>query len=205
MEGSFYRNGETVEIHPSGLMAEFDSSFSAGVSLAISYTCRLGIFMDKNTRRVIRMKEVILNIFIAVILASFGIWLIGGITYNVFQKEQIHQRILALEKKAYDIEPLEAYDVSDFQLTNRRAIIAKSIRTYIKPITSDKSPQIVKEEFLQYFMSHGWNIKHAWENPKPYLQVQNDDYIVTLDLVSQETNTWRMIIAYNNFFERNNL
>lgn len=36
-------------------------------------------------------------------------------------------------------------------------------------------------------------------NPKPYLQVQNDDYIVTLDLVSQETNTWRMIIAYNNF------
>ena len=153
--------------------------------------------MDKNNRRVIRMKEVILNIFIAVILASFGIWLIGGITYNVFQKEQIHQRILALEKKAYD--------VSDFQLTNRRAIIAKSIRTYIKPITSDKSPQIVKEEFLQYFMSHGWNIKHAWENPKPYLQVQNDDYIVTLDLVSQETNTWRMIIAYNDFFERNNL
>ena len=98
-----------------------------------------------------------------------------------------------------------SYDVSDFQLTNRRAIIAKSIRTYIKPITSDKSPQIVKEEFLQYFMSHGWNIKHAWENPKLYLQVQNDDYIVTLDLVSQETNTWRMIIAYNNFFERNNL
>lgn len=153
--------------------------------------------MDKNNRRIIRVKEVILNIFITVILASFGIWLIGGITYNVFQKEQIHQRILALEKKAYD--------VSDFQLTNRRAIIAKSIRTYIKPITSDKSPQIVKEEFLQYFMSHGWNIKHAWENPKPYLQVQNDDYIVTLDLVSQETNTWRMIIAYNNFFERNNL
>ena len=153
--------------------------------------------MDKNNRRVIRMKEVISNIFIAVILASFGIWLIGGITYNVFQKGQIHQRILALEKKAYD--------VSDFQLTNRRAIIAKSIRTYIKPITSDKSPQIVKEEFLQYFMSHGWNIKHAWENPKPYLQVQNDDYIVTLDLVSQETNTWRMIIAYNDFFERNNL
>ena len=153
--------------------------------------------MDKDNRRVIRMKEVILNIFITVILASFGIWLIGGITYNVFQKEQIHQRILALEKKAYD--------VSDFQLTNRRAIIAKSVRTYIKPITSDKSPQIVKEEFLQYFMSHGWNIKHAWENPKPYLQVQNDDYIVTLDLVSQETNTWRMIIAYNDFFERNNL
>ena len=153
--------------------------------------------MDKNNRRVIRMKEVILNIFITVILASFGIWLIGGITYNVFQKEQIHQRILALEKKAYD--------VSDFQLTNRRAIIAKSVRTYIKPIIPDKSPQIVKEEFLQYFMSHGWNIKHAWENPKPYLQVQNDDYIVTLDLVSQETNTWRMIIAYNDFFERNNL
>ena len=153
--------------------------------------------MDKDNRRLIRVKEVILNIFITVILASFGIWLIGGITYNVFQKEQIHQRILALEKKAYD--------VSDFQLTNRRAIIAKSVRTYIKPITPDKSPQIVKEEFLQYFMSHGWNIKHAWENPKPYLQVQNDDYIVTLDLVSQETNTWRMIIAYNNFFERNNL
>ena len=129
--------------------------------------------MDKDNRRLIRVKEVILNIFITVILASFGIWLIGG--------------------------------VSDFQLTNRRAIIAKSIRTYIKPITSDKSPQIVKEEFLQYFMSHGWNIKHAWENPKPYLQVQNDDYIVTLDLVSQETNTWRMIIAYNDFFERNNL
>ena len=153
--------------------------------------------MDKDNRRVIRMKEVILNIFITVILASFGIWLIGGITYNVFQKEQIHQRILALEKKAYD--------VSDFQLTNRRAIIAKSVRTYIKPTTPDKSPQIVKEEFLQYFMSHGWNIKHAWENPKPYLQVENDDYIVTLDLVSQETNTWRMIIAYNDFFERNNL
>ena len=153
--------------------------------------------MDKDNRRVIRMKEVILNIFITVILASFGIWLIGGITYNVFQKEQIHQRILALEKKAYD--------VSDFQLTNRRAIIAKSVRTYIKPTTPDKSPQIVKEEFLQYFMSHGWNIKHAREKPKPYLQVQNDDYIVTLDLVSQETNTWRMIIAYNDFFERNNL
>lgn len=153
--------------------------------------------MDKDNRRVIRMKEVISNIFIAVILVSFGIWLIGGITYNVFQKEQIHQRILALEKKAYD--------VSDFQLTNRRAIIAKSVRTYIKPITPDKSPQIVKEEFLQYFMSHGWNVKHAWETPKPYLQVENDDYIVTLDLVSQETNTWRMIIAYNDFFERNNL
>ncbi|MEE0503952.1 hypothetical protein [Dialister invisus] len=153
--------------------------------------------MDKDNRRVIRMKEVILNIFITVILASFGIWLIGGITYNVFQKEQIHQRILALEKKAYD--------VSDFQLTNRRAIIAKSVRTYIKPTTPDKSPQIVKEEFLQYFISHGWNIKHAREKPKPYLQVQNDDYIVTLDLVSQETNTWRMIIAYNDFFERNNL
>lgn len=153
--------------------------------------------MDKDNRRVIRMKEVILNIFITVILASFGIWLIGGITYNVFQKEQIHQRILALEKKAYD--------VSDFQLTNRRAIIAKSVRTYIKPITPDKSPQIVREEFLQYFMSHGWNIKHAWEKPKPYLQVENDDYIVTLDLVSQETNTWRMIMAYNDFFERNNL
>ena len=153
--------------------------------------------MDKDNRRLIRVKEVILNIFIAVILASFGIWLIGGITYNVFQKEQIRQRILALEKKAYD--------VSDFQLTNRRAIIAKSVRTYIKPITSDKSPQIVKEEFLQYFISHGWNIKHAREKPKPYLQVQNDDYIVTLDLVSQETNTWRMIIAYNDFFERNNL
>lgn len=153
--------------------------------------------MDKDNRRVIRMKEVILNIFITVILVSFGIWLIGGITYNVFQKEQIHQRILALEKKAYD--------VSDFQLTNRRAIIAKSVRTYIKPTTPDKSPQIVKEEFLQYFISHGWNIKHAREKPKPYLQVQNDDYIVTLDLVSQETNTWRMIIAYNDFFERNNL
>ena len=55
--------------------------------------------MDKDNRRLIRVKEVILNIFIAVILASFGIWLIGGITYNVFQKEQIHQRILALEKK----------------------------------------------------------------------------------------------------------
>ena len=153
--------------------------------------------MDKDNRRLIRVKEVILNIFITVILASFGIWLIGGITYNVFQKEQIHQRILALEKKAYD--------VSDFQLTNRRAIIAKSVRTYIKPTTPDKSPQIVKEEFLQYFISHGWNIKHAREKPKPYLQVQNDDYIVTLDLVSQETNTWRMIIAYNDFFERNNL
>lgn len=55
--------------------------------------------MDKDNRRLIRMKEVILNIFITVILASFGIWLIGGITYNVFQKEQIHQRILALEKR----------------------------------------------------------------------------------------------------------
>ena len=41
--------------------------------------------MDKNNRRVIRMKEVILNIFIAVILASFGIWLIGGITYNILE------------------------------------------------------------------------------------------------------------------------
>ena len=161
--------------------------------------------MDKDNRIITKVKEIVLNIFITVILASFGIWLISGITYNVFQKEQIHQRILALEKKAYDIEPLEAYDVSDFQLTNRRAIIAKFIRTYIKLITSDKSPQIVKEKFLQYFMSHGWNIKHAWENPKPYLQVENDNYIVTLDLVSQKTNTWRMIIAYNDFFERNNL
>lgn len=161
--------------------------------------------MDKDNRIITKVKEIVLNIFITVILTSFGIWLIGGITYNIFQKEQIHQRILALEKKAYDIELLEAYDVSDFQLTNRRAIIAKSVRTYIKPITPDKSPQIVKEEFLQYFISHGWNIKHAREKPKPYLQVQNDDYIVTLDLVSQETNTWRMIIAYNDFFERNNL
>ncbi|MEF2673568.1 hypothetical protein [Dialister invisus] len=42
MEGSFYRNGETVEIHPSGLMAEFDSSPSAGVSLAIGYTWWVG-------------------------------------------------------------------------------------------------------------------------------------------------------------------
>ena len=42
MEGSFYRNGETVEIPPSGLMAEFDSSFSAGVSLAIGYTWWVG-------------------------------------------------------------------------------------------------------------------------------------------------------------------
>lgn len=64
------------------------------------------------------------------------------------KRSKFIKRILALEKKAYDIEPLEAYDVSDFQLTNRRAIIAKSIQTYIKPITSDKSPQIVKEEFL---------------------------------------------------------
>lgn len=58
-----------------------------------------GEFMDKDNRRIIRVKEVILNIFITVILASFGIWLIGGITYNAFQKEQIHQRILALEKR----------------------------------------------------------------------------------------------------------
>ena len=42
MEGSFYRNGETVEIHSSGFMAEFDSSFSAGVSLAIGYTWWVG-------------------------------------------------------------------------------------------------------------------------------------------------------------------
>lgn len=83
--------------------------------------------MDKDNRIITKVKEIVLNIFITVILTSFGIWLIGGITYNIFQKEQIHQRILALEKKAYDIESLEAYDVSDFQLTNRRAIIAKSV------------------------------------------------------------------------------
>lgn len=42
MEGSFYRNEETVEIPSSGLMAEFDSSPSAGVSLAIGYTWWVG-------------------------------------------------------------------------------------------------------------------------------------------------------------------
>ena len=152
-----------------------------------------------------RIKEGVLTFFIVTELLAFGIWIIGGNIYNYVAKDQIKKDIVNLEHEIYTIDIIKEFNVSNISQTNRKALIAKSVRATLEPKDSDIEPILVKETFVQYFVSQGWHITANRNDPHEYIKAENQEYIITLERISSHTNQWRIVIRYNTFFEKYNL
>lgn len=152
-----------------------------------------------------QIKSVLIKIWAIVFLVLFTTWLIGGCIYNGIGKESIQEDIKQLKQELYSIEPVQNYFVKDVALANRRAIIAKSLRADILPITTEYTPELTLYEFERYFIGNGWDIVEYRKRPSFHIKASNEKYVVTLDLISSMNDEWRIQIGYNNFFEKYNL
>lgn len=120
-------------------------------------------------------------------------------------KESIQEDIQQLKQELYSIKPVQNYFVKDVALANRRAIIAKSLRANILPITTEYTSELTLYEFERYFIRNGWDIVEYRKRPSLHIKASNEKYVVTLDLISSMNDEWRIQIGYNNFFEKYNL
>ena len=152
-----------------------------------------------------QIKSVLIKIWTIVFLVLFSTWLIGGCIYNRIGKESIQEDIQQLKQELYSIKPVQNYFVKDVALANRRAIIAKSLRANILPITTEYTSELTLYEFERYFIRNGWDIVEYRKRPSLHIKASNAKYVVTLDLISSMNDEWRIQIGYNNFFEKYNL
>ena len=152
-----------------------------------------------------QIKSVLIKIWAIVFLVLFSTWLIGGCIYNRIGKESIQEDIQQLKQELYSIKPVQNYFVKDVALANRRAIIAKSLRANILPITTEYTSELTLYEFERYFIRNGWDIVEYRKRPSLHIKASNAKYVVTLDLISSMNDEWRIQIGYNNFFEKYNL
>lgn len=151
------------------------------------------------------IKKYVLNFFILIIIFMFSMWIIGGNIYNYFEEKEIKNNIIDLEHELYAIEIIKDFDVGDISLTNRKAIIAKSVCATLEPKDSTISPDFIRQNFVQYFVSKGWHVKENREKPLEHIQVENQKYIITLEKISATDKKWRIIIGNNTFCEKYNL
>lgn len=150
-----------------------------------------------------QIKSVLIKIWAIVFLVLFSTWLIGGCIY--IGKESIQEDIQQLKQELYSIKPIQNYFVKNVALANRRAIIAKSLRANILPITTEYTSELTLYEFERYFIRNGWDIVEYRKRPSLHIKASNEKYVVTLDLISSMNDEWRIQIGYNNFFEKYNL
>ena len=151
-----------------------------------------------------QIKSVLIKIWAIVFLVLFSTWLIGGCIYNSIGKESIQEDIQQLKQELYSIKPIQNYFVKNVALANRRAIIAKSLRANILPITTEYTSELTLYEFERYFIRNGWDIVEYRKRPSLHIKASNEKYVVTLDLISSMNDEWRIQIGYNNFFEKYN-
>ena len=151
-----------------------------------------------------QIKSVLIKIWAIVFLVLFSTWLIGGCIYNSIGKESIQEDIQQLKQELYSIKPIQNYFVKNVALANRRAIIAKSLRANILPITTEYTSELTLYEFERYFIGNGWDIVEYRKRPSLHIKANNEKYVVTLDLISSMNDEWRIQIGYNNFFEKYN-
>ena len=152
-----------------------------------------------------QIKSVLIKIWAIVFLVLFSTGLIGGCIYNSIGKESIQEDIQQLKQELYSIKPIQNYFVKNVALANRRAIIAKSLRANILPITTEYTSELTLYEFERYFIRNGWDIVEYRKRPSLHIKASNEKYVVTLDLISSMNDEWRIQIGYNNFFEKYNL
>ena len=152
-----------------------------------------------------QIKSVLIKIWAIVFLVLFSTLLIGGCIYNSIGKESIQEDIQQLKQELYSIKPIQNYFVKNVALANRRAIIAKSLRADILPITTEYTSELTLYEFERYFIGNGWDIVEFRKRPSLNIKASNEKYVVTLDLISSMNDEWRIQIGYNNFFEKYNL
>lgn len=160
-----------------------------------------GMYMMVN--RYLNVKSKILTFLFWGFFSAFGIWLAAGILYNFLAKEEIHKNIDTLQIELEYIASSQNNKLHNVELTNRKALIAKSITGEFTD--EHHTPQAVKNSYYEYFDTHGWSIKEDRNYPRFHMKAQNIDYIVTVEQVSDGNDKWRIIVGNNNFFERNNL
>ena len=95
-----------------------------------------------------KTKKQVLNFFILIIILTFSMWTVGGNIYNYFEEKEIKNNIIDLEHELYAIEIIKNFDISNISLTNRKAIIAKSVCATLEPKDSTISPAFVKQNFM---------------------------------------------------------
>ena len=144
-----------------------------------------------------QIKSVLIKIWAIVFLVLFSTWLIGGCIYNSIGKESIQEDIQQLKQELYSIKPIQNYFVKNVALANRRAIIAKSLRANILPITTEYTSELTLYEFERYFIRNGWDIVEYRKRPSLHIKASNEKYVVTLDLISSMNDEWRIQIGYN--------
>jgi len=152
-----------------------------------------------------RIKDRIITVWIVLQMSAFGVWVIGGNLYNFLAKDQIQYNINQLEMVLHSITPLQGYTVDDVSLVPRNALIAKAVCTNIIPKYADNTPEKTEQDFKSYFLNQGWKIIDERHKPSVHIQFTDKTYIVTLDLTSPKENKWRIIVAHNTFFERYSL
>lgn len=139
------------------------------------------------------------------VVLAFSIWFVGGNIYNYFGEKQIQRNIDDLQHEMCNIEVIKEFNISKVALTNRKAIIAKSVCAVLDPKDRDVTPNIVKESFIRYFTAHGWKINENRDKPLEHIKVENKQYVITLERISSKDNKWRIVIGNNTFFEKYNL
>ena len=152
-----------------------------------------------------RIKDGVLTFFIVTELLAFGTWIIGGNIYNYVAKDQIKKDMVNLEHELYTIDVIKEFNISNISWPKGKALIAIAICATLEPKDSDIEPILVKETFVQYFVSQDWHITANRSDPHEYIKAENQEYIITLERISSHTNQWRIVIRYNTFFEKYNL
>lgn len=124
--------------------------------------CAWRMYMENFKKKCKKTKKQVLNFFILIIILTFSMWIVGGNIYNYFEEKEIKNNIIDLEHELYAIEIIKNFDISNISLTNRKAIIAKSVCATLEPKDSTISPAFVKQNFMQYFVSKGWHINQQF-------------------------------------------
>ena len=110
-----------------------------------------------------------------------------------------------MEHELYTIDVIKEFNISNISWPKGKALIAIAICATLEPKDSDIEPILVKETFVQYFVSQDWHITANRSDPHEYIKAENQEYIITLERISSHTNQWRIVIRYNIFFEKYNL
>lgn len=163
-----------------------------------------GMYMN-SLKKYKNFKEKFYKYFALTVMLAFSIWFIGGNIYNYFEKKQIQSNIHNLQHEIYNIEVIKYFNVNRISMTNRKAIIAKSVYAILEPKNYDLSPNYIKGLFIQYFTTHGWKIDENRDKPLEHIKVENQQYIIILERISLKNNNWRIVIGNNTFFEKYNL
>lgn len=144
-------------------------------------------------------KDKIYRVWIYIIVIGFLTFLICGISYNIFCKDDINKKVNNMTSIVLSMEPIQKYKLVKIDIERGKALISRSVEATFE---NKKASQIEILEIYSYLLKNDWNVKIHSNNAahnKIYLEAEKNKYII---IVNCYENKCHFSIHHDDFLYR---